>query len=161
MIQRPVERLWSYGTTQPNLSLRGTSAPALVADVALLAFDNGKLVIIQTTTGLIGWERQLAKPGYGNEFERLIDVDSSPLIIGQDVYVAGYQGVITALKVQDGAVQWREPISTTRKLAEAFGSLFVVENTGVIKALHVGTGRTVWRNDELEGLKPWFAGGCW
>ena len=37
------EKLWSYGTALPKLSLRGTSSPALFGEAVFLTFDNGNI----------------------------------------------------------------------------------------------------------------------
>ena len=44
---------WSYKASQAVLTLRGNSAPAIQAGSVFVAFDNGKIAVLDTSTGLM------------------------------------------------------------------------------------------------------------
>src|SRR5699024_371293 len=57
------ERVWSYDSSVPRLSLRGNSSPLIVGgDTVLLAQDNGKLASLALRDGRLDWETTVAAP---------------------------------------------------------------------------------------------------
>jgi outer membrane protein assembly factor BamB len=145
---------WEFDSSLPVLSLRGTSSPLLLDDRVIAGFANGKLVSINLATGQAFWEERLSIPSGRSELERLVDIDSSPLIIQNMIYSSGYQGELTALQVETGRVVWSKEVSTALDIAEGLGNLYVVDDEGHLHAFDEKSGTALWVQNALHGRKP-------
>ena len=83
--------------------MRGTGAPLVTNHLAVAGLSTGKVVALDTQTGVPVWEQRVAVPQGRSELERIVDIDGGLLLSGGTLYVASYQGT-------DGRTeQWRQP----------------------------------------------------
>ena len=148
------ERLWSFERSEPALSLRGTSAPVTIAGVALTGFASGKLVAIGLKDGRLLWEIPIAQPRGRSEIERLVDVDSAPLVVGKVLFAAAFQGKIVAVHLENGRILWSRDLSTYNELDADASHLYLTDEKGEVLALDLNTGATVWKQDKLRARFP-------
>jgi outer membrane protein assembly factor BamB len=141
--------LWQVQQPVPSLSLRGTSRPTVVGDFAICGFDNGKVVAANLTDGSSAWEQVIAPPHGSNEIARLNDVDATPRIDGNYVYVAQFQGKVAMLALDSGQVWWSHDMSSYRGMAVDNDALYVATADGEIVALHRKDGIEMWRQKAL------------
>ena len=141
---------WNISRPVPPLSLRGDSTPLLIEGVIVAGFPNGKLLAIDVEQGRVLWEIPVALPRGRNELERLVDVDGRPLLIGEIMYVASYQGALMALNLAERAAVWNQEIPVYHALASDDNSLFVTDKDGQVIGIDRATGETRWSQ---EGLK--------
>ena len=144
-----VER-WNIARPVPPLSLRGDSTPILIEGVIVAGFPNGKLLAIDAELGRVLWEIPVALPRGRNELERLVDVDGKPLLIGEVMYVASYQGALMALNLAERTAVWNQEIPVYHPLANDGNSLFVTDRDGQVFGIDRNTGETRWREDRLK-----------
>jgi outer membrane protein assembly factor BamB len=142
--------LWQQQQTVPKLSLRGTASPAVVGEVAVTGFDNGRIVASSLTDGSSVWETQLQIPTGKTDLDRLVDVDTRALIVGNDVYVVGFQGKVAMLALDSGQIWWSHEISSYRGLALDDANLYVTTAAGEVVALTRRNGTEVWRQKALS-----------
>lgn len=140
---------WMHERSEPALTLRGTSTPAIDADAVYGAFATGKIASLARADGALRWEATLAEPRGRDEVERLVDVDAPPLRLGDIVYAGAYQGKIAALNASSGNVIWARDISTYLALDRDETRLYAVDDQGNILALDLNGGATQWKQDKL------------
>ncbi len=145
---------WSVEQPVPDLSLRGTSAPALVGNTVVGGFDNGRLMAVDITNGETLWEAMLSPPSGRSDLERLVDVDSYMVVAGQDVYAAGFQGQIAAVAVESGQALWSREHSTYNGLGIDWNNLYAVVDEGDLVALKRTNGVELWRQEALQRRWP-------
>jgi outer membrane protein assembly factor BamB len=141
--------LWQVQQPVPSLSLRGTSRPTIVGDVAICGFDNGKVVAANLTDGSSAWETQVSPPHGSNDIERLDDVDATPRVDGNDVYVAQFQGKVAMLALDNGQIWWSHDMSSYRGMAIDDDDIYVSTADGQIVAMRRNTGVELWRQKAL------------
>jgi outer membrane protein assembly factor BamB len=141
--------LWQVQQPVPSLSLRGTSRPTVIGDFAICGFDNGKVVAANLADGSSAWEQVIAPPHGSNEIARLNDVDATPRIDGNDVYVAQFQGKVAMLALDSGQVWWSHDMSSYRGMAIDNDGLYVATADGEIVAMHRNNGIEMWRQKAL------------
>ncbi|MGH8258331.1 MAG: outer membrane protein assembly factor BamB [Steroidobacteraceae bacterium] len=141
--------LWQAQQQVPRLSLRGTSRPDIIGDVAICGYDDGKVVASNLTDGSSVWETLVSAPHGTNEIARLNDVDATPRIDGKDVYVAQYQGKVAMLALDTGQIWWSHDISSYRGLAVDGDDVYISTADGEIVALRRRTGAELWRQKAL------------
>lgn len=140
---------WSYEQPVPRLTLRGNGAPVIAGDMVVAGFDNGKVVALALASGDLLWTATIAPSRGRTEIERLVDIDSPISIIGQDVYVVGYQGRVAMLALESGQLWWGRDLSSYRGLAADAENLYVTTADSTVVALRRRDGTEVWRQDQL------------
>jgi outer membrane protein assembly factor BamB len=140
---------WNYEQPVPRLTLRGNGAPVVEGDMVFAGLDNGKVVALSLPTGELLWTTTVA-PAHGRtEIERLVDIDSAVRIVGDDVFVVGYQGRIAMLARTTGQLWWGRDLSSHRGLAVDSDTLYVTTADSTVVALSRRDGTPVWSQDSL------------
>jgi len=144
------KRRWRNDFELPNLTLRGTSDPVASNGGVLFGRADGRLAVALTDNGQIVWEQRIAQPRGATEIDRIVDVDSRPVVIGSAVYVIAYNGQLMALDLRSGAVQWKRDYSSSQDLDSAGLSLFVSDSRDHLFAIERQTGTELWEQSGLE-----------
>ena len=141
---------WATEQTVPRLSLRGT-APAVVAQDAVIAgFDNGRVVAVDLATGDVQWDTVVSTPQGRTELDRLVDIDAPVRVLGDDVYVAGFQGRIAMLARDSGQIWWARDFSSYRGFNIDGATIFASNSEGVVVAMRKTDGNVVWETSALR-----------
>lgn len=144
------QELWSVSQNMPRLSLRGTSAPVVQAQLVICGFDNGRLTAYQQADGTRAWDLPLAAPAGRNELERLVDLNGEVQVVGNDVYVAGYNGLLASVAAESGELLWSREFSGYNGLVVDANNVYSVSEAGRVSA-HARTGGTLlWTENLLE-----------
>ena len=142
--------LWSVSQNMPRLSLRGTSAPVVQGQLVICGFDNGRLTAYQQSDGTRAWDLPLAAPAGRNELERLVDLNGEVQVVGNDVYVAGYNGLLASVAAESGELLWSREFSGYNGLVVDANNVYSVSDAGRVSA-HARIGGTpLWAEDMLE-----------
>ncbi len=145
---------WSIEQSAPRLTLRGTSSPVIVGTTVVAGFDNGRLVGTNLSSGVTQWEAMLSPPSGRSDLDRLSDVDGSVVVVGQDIYAAGYQGRLAAVASESGQIIWARDISTHVGVGVDFANVYSIDESGELIALLRRNGTDVWRQDALLRREP-------
>ena len=148
------KKLWSIEQSAPRLTLRGTSSPVIVGTTVVAGFDNGRLVGTSLSSGVTQWEAMLSPPSGRSDLDRLSDVDGSVVVVGQDIYAAGYQGKLAAVASESGRIIWARDISTHVGVGVDFANVYSIDESGEVIALLRRNGSEVWRQDALLRREP-------
>lgn len=140
---------WVYESSMPLLTLRGNATPLIVGTTVYAGFANGKIVALELADGLLIWEQRVAIPQGRSELERMVDVDASPLLVGNVLFSASYQGELVALSRANGRPLWSQPVSTFNDLAAGNGQVYVTTANSGVSAYDISSGRPEWENDQL------------
>lgn len=141
--------LWKYQQTEPNLILRGSSAPQISRDSAIVGFENGDLVKLSIRNGGVQWEKTIADPQGIFAIQRMIDIDADPIITGNRVYAATYQGRIAALDLSSGNELWNHDISSYSGIASDSNKVYVSDAESNVWAFNTSGGRVSWEQTKL------------
>ncbi len=136
--------LWTYDSNVPVLTLRGTSTPILHEGNVYAGFANGRVLALESQTGDIVWEVRVAIPQGRSEIERIVDVDGSMLLAGNELYAASYQGRIVGIEVSSGRKFWQEDISSVSGVGMGFGNIYVADDAGSVHAFYRNGQGTRW-----------------
>lgn len=143
-------QLWVHDRNVPTLTLRGTAPPVLRQGMVLTGFDDGTLVALALEDAQLLWESQVAMPSGRSDLERMVDIDAAPVITGNTVYAATYQGSVAGLDLDSGNILWRREISSHAGVAGDVANLYVTDERNHVWALDRFTAASVWRQDQLE-----------
>ncbi len=142
--------IWRVILSAPALTLRGHSSPVIIDDKVLIGGANGKLLALSLASGEVVWESVIATPKGRTDLERLVDVDSSPIVQDGVIYSAAYQGKVVALAVGDGRLLWSRDIGSSSDMVIDETNLYFVDDSSHVWALDRRSGATLWRQDGLS-----------
>lgn len=131
---------WQYERDTPDgFTLHGYAAPRLAENRVLMGFADGFLASLDATTGEVAWAKSLASAS-----EQFVDVDTTPMIVGDAVFAASYSGGFYALDLRDGGTHWRLPIEGASSAALVGDAIFFVTPREGLHAIGLD-GHVRWR----------------
>ncbi|MCH8262477.1 MAG: outer membrane protein assembly factor BamB [Proteobacteria bacterium] len=141
--------LWIYDRTVPALTLRGTSNPVITGDIVIAGFDGGRLAAIELHTGKLIWETSISLASGRSQLERMVDIDSDPIIIGNDIYVATFQGRLASVTLESGRISWTRDISSYAGLTSDGQNIYITDDQSHVWALDRASGNSIWKQENL------------
>lgn len=142
--------LWEYIENNPELVLKGESAPLVEGHRVLAGFPDGKFINLNLQNGELIWDKQVADSQGFSSLARMIDITAMPIVDGNIIYVATYQGNISALSLATGERLWEHELSTYSGLAVDSGNVYVTDSDGVLWAFNKTTGTVNWKQSALQ-----------
>lgn len=147
------KRLWVYDSKVPVLSLRGASAPVIEGNGLVAGLADGKLVALRLSDGAVIWESVISVPRGRSELERMVDIDSEPLVADGVVHAVTYQGNVATVALENGRGLWRREMSSSAGLAADTKYLFVTDENDAVWSLDRRSGSSYWKQDKLRARK--------
>jgi outer membrane protein assembly factor BamB len=147
------KELWQVDEQIPRLTLRGNAAPVVAGDLAIAGFDNGKVIAVSTGSGDTVWETPVIPARGRTELERLVDIDAAVKVLGEEVFVAGYQGRAAMLALESGQIWWTREVSSYRGVDVDDDAVYVATADGEVVALRRRSGVELWRQSSLKFRK--------
>ncbi|HEY6453213.1 MAG TPA: outer membrane protein assembly factor BamB [Steroidobacteraceae bacterium] len=141
---------WVMDQQVPRLSLRGTSRPTIAGDVVVCGFDNGRVAAVTLANGTTAWDTAVGQPHGSTELQRLIDVDSTVVADGDDLFAVAYQGRVAHLSRETGQIIWARDLSSYRGLTLDANAVYVATAEGDVVRLDRRTGTEQWRQKAFE-----------
>ncbi len=138
---------WVYVRNNASeLSIRGGSRPVLQQGSLYIGFADGYLVALHARDGTIAWERQL------NTNIRFKDVDSTPVIDGNSIFVSGFDNALYSLTKQTGQIQWRLEGGSSYPATLDSDRLYYATSTGQVRAVNKQSGNMIWEVPVKKGI---------
>jgi len=138
------EELWKIDQDTPALTLRGISAPSISSGGVFIGTPDGNLSVYILENGQQGWSSAIGEPSGSTEFERVIDVDSSPVVFGDKVYTISSRGNLVAIELRTGQVAWKRKYSSHTDLLVGSNNIYLTDVKGHVYAV-----------DRLNGTEKW------
>lgn len=142
--------LWTTEHGTSSLVLKASSSPIVANNLVLIGFSDGKLDAFDLNTGRQVWTRSIAYASGSSDVERLVDIDSDPIVKNQVIYLATYQGYIGALSLSDGQFLWRKPASVYKNMLLKADTLYLTDSNDVLWSIDGLTGRVNWKQTALK-----------
>jgi outer membrane protein assembly factor BamB len=126
--------LWTYNSKVPVLTLRGTSVPIMENNRVYAGFASGRVLAFDAQTGSIVWDGRVAIPQGRSEIERIVDVDGTMELAGNELYAVSYQGSVVAIDVESGRKIWQQKASSFSGVSLGFGNVYAADEDGTLNA---------------------------
>lgn len=131
----------------------GAAGPAARPALALFTTTRGDLLALDPATGAIRWRKRFGSA-----------IESSPLVIGDGVYIGTLDGRVMRFSLQTRRIVWtaRAKGDVKSSLAESGDTVVVGDYGGTIAAYAKRDGRQVWRTTSpgprFRGAGRFYAG---
>lgn len=142
---------WHYGQSSPRLVLRGSSAPVVAYPYVISGFADGRMAVVSLDKGKLLWEKRVADPSGFTDLQRMVDINADP-VVSQDgiIYVASYQGKLTAISLATSEILWEHNISSDSGMVLHGNQLYITDTEGLIWAFDRHSGDVTWQQ---QGVK--------
>ena len=147
------KRLWIYDSKVPVLTLRGMSAPVIDGRGVVAGLANGRLVALRLVDGIVLWESSVAVPRGRSELDRIVDIDSEPVIANGVIHAVTFQGNIATMALENGRGLWRREMSSHAGLSADAKYLFVTDDKSHVWALDRRNGQSYWKQAKLHARR--------
>lgn len=144
------KKLWDIELDQPSLTLRGKAVPVISNGVVVVGRSNGSISLFSVKNGQQLFSTRLAFSQGMTQLERLVDVDSTPVIVGSDLFAVSYNGSLLAINLQSGQKSWTRSYSAYRDLTVSGNDLFMSDDRSHLIALNRFDGSEHWQQTQLE-----------
>lgn len=141
---------WTISRQLPKLTLRGESKPLITQGAVFAGFSDGTLAAIEASNGRALWDFPISFPRGTNEIDRLADVDTTPLLVGDFIYVSSYQEITHALNVKKQVIEWSVDVSSFHPLAYDAAYLYISDKQGVVHKVDRTNGDKTWSQEGLR-----------
>ncbi|NQY48408.1 MAG: outer membrane protein assembly factor BamB [Colwellia sp.] len=143
------EELWKVEQDVPALTLRGISTPVIASGGVLIGSGKGELSVYILEKGQAGWTTEVGEATGSTELERVIDVDSAPVVFGDKIYVISARGNLVAIDLKSGRILWKRQYSSFRQISVYRNDIYITNTSGHVYALNRINGIERWSNMEL------------
>lgn len=138
---------WVYSRqeTTTKMTVRGGSRPSFAEGSLYAGFSDGALVSLNSMTGTVQWEVQL------NNNSRFKDIDASPVVDGETVYINSYDDKLYAISKANGSILWKSALGGASAPVVSGDKLYYSASTEQFVCLNKKTGELIWKKD-TKGL---------
>ncbi len=142
------KQLWTYNRqdTSNLMTIRGGSKPSFAAGSLFVGFSDGSVVSLNSKTGTQQWEITL------NRNSRFKDIDSSPLVDGDSIYINSYDDKLYCLSKNKGEVIWKSPYGGVSTPLIMGDHLITTSTKGDLVSLSKKDGSLTWKRKTNNGI---------
>ncbi|MGL1957372.1 MAG: outer membrane protein assembly factor BamB [Colwellia sp.] len=138
------EEIWTVEQDVPALTLRGISAPVTASGGVFIGTGKGSINVYILEKGQQGWTAQVGEATGSTELEKVIDVDSAPVVFGDKIYAISSRGNLVSIELKSGRVLWKRQYSSYRQISVHRNSVYLTTLRGHVYAI-----------DRINGLERW------
>lgn len=138
------EEVWKVEMEVPPLTLRGISEPQIAAGGVIVGASTGNLNVYILETGQAGWVAEVGEATGTTELERVIDVDSKPVVVGDKIYAISSRGNLVSVDIRSGRILWKRQYSSYRSMSVEGSTIYLTDVKGHVYAV-----------DRINGLEKW------
>ena len=144
------ERRWFWEKETPALTVRGNASPLLGPGLAFIASDDGTMSAVALTTGRLLWEQPIALGEGRTEFDRMADVDGTPVLDEVVLFATSYKGQTMAIDGPTGNPMWVHDVGGAGKVGVSADRVVVADPRGTVWGLGKFDGSALWQQPGLS-----------
>lgn len=135
---------WQTGSSTSMTNVLGGPAPAISAQIAVMAFGSGEVQGLFRQGGMDRWSTSVVGKRPGRAVANISDITGSPVISGDTVYVGNHSGRLAALTLGGGERIWTAREGAIGPVWPAGDSIFAVTDLNELVRLDASTGIRIW-----------------
>ncbi len=139
--------LWIYSRVDSqNFSIRGASTPVVINGILYMGFTDGYIVGLDAKSGAVKWEQVL------NKNKKFKDLDSSPIIDDDQIFITGYDSAIYSVNRMTGQLIWKSDTGGYGDVLLYKDFLIYSTSQSQIIALNKTNGSKLWTYNLTDGV---------
>ena len=144
---------WTVTNNVPEIALPGNSSPIVLNNTVMIGSEFGTVLGFTVDDGDRTINIPIAIAKGSSPADKMVDISANPLLYGDYLIFASYQGAIVALDKDNGKMLWAKKSSIVSNITINDNVIFTTEDDSKLKAFDIETGDTVWTNDTLNWRK--------
>ena len=138
---------WRYSRNDTgNISIRGASKVFTDGKKIYSGFSDGFFAAINFKDGSLAWERLL------NTNVKFKDIDTSPVVDQNQIFVAGFDGSLYSLSLSDGQINWKIDEGAQQSVLLDADRLYVSSSNSKILSVDKNSGKILWTYKLESGI---------
>ncbi|MFN3455035.1 MAG: PQQ-binding-like beta-propeller repeat protein [Pseudobdellovibrio sp.] len=141
-------QIWVYNRqdTSTLMTVRGGSKPSHSEGKIYEGFSDGSLVSLDAKTGTPQWEVLL------NRNTKFKDIDASPVIDGDTLYINSYDDKLYAVSKSTGSILWKSNFGGSNAPLLFGDKLVYTTSRGQLMVVNKSNGEMIWKVENLKGI---------
>lgn len=143
------ELVWQFASQNPTTSSHGSAkALRLDGDTAVFGAADGRIYALSADAGTLLWTRRVGA-------SRLGDVDATPLVVANRLYVSSVSGQLSGFDMATGQTLFSTSgFATSLPLVHLGGTLIGADRDGMVYGFDMTSGKRLWQNNALRYRTP-------
>jgi outer membrane protein assembly factor BamB len=135
---------WIHEGIYKNTAILGAADPVFYKNYLIASYSSGEIYIINQISGEVGWVYDLNVSKAINSDFILNDIDATPIVKDDIVYVIGNGGLMMAIKAKDGNIVWRKELASISDFWIAGNFIYLINNDNQLICMHRKNGGIKW-----------------
>lgn len=140
---------WATGNDNGLLSLRGNTNPVTIPGAVLYGTVDGKINIVSASQGLLLTQLQVGIPHGKTKLARLNDVNTSPLIISNEIYTLAFNGDLKGFILPSANTIWVRKYASYQNMAYDLSDIAITDKNSHVYGIIRIDGSERWVNTAL------------
>ncbi|MCE3233524.1 MAG: pyrrolo-quinoline quinone [Rickettsiaceae bacterium] len=136
--------MWMHSGAEGEMSIFGSAAPVVSNHFAFAPYSSGELYALKLDDGSEVWSDSMTSSRGNNNRFLFGNIDSSPVIVGDNIYVVGDDGALVASDMATGHRLWEKSLSATKSPWFAAGFIYVVNSKSEVICVSAKNGGVKW-----------------
>ncbi|WP_395166857.1 PQQ-binding-like beta-propeller repeat protein [Francisella salimarina] len=146
-------KVWNVTNNIPEITLPSDSSPIILNDTVMVGSAFGTVLGFTLESGDRTINLPVAIAHGSSPADKMVDITANPMLYGNYLIFAAFQGAIVALDKDTGKMLWAKKASIINNMAINNGVIFTAQANSELKAYDIQTGDTVWTQSTLEWRK--------
>ncbi len=126
---------FASGMARPT-TIFGSSNPVISGNQVIVAYSSGEVSSINKKTGEVLWDQELTVNKATTSDFYLNDIDATPIVVDDVLYVVGNGGLLKAISLKNGEFLWKKEIASVIDFWVAGDFIFIINNDNKLLAIN-------------------------
>lgn len=148
------QTVWRFAAQRTGVGIQGGAKPLrLDGNTAVFGAADGRIYALDIEQGNALWSRRVGVAGAAGLW--MSDVDGTPLVVGNTLYVTSASGELAAFDLSTGQTRFLVHDFASSEPLVSFGSVLVgISDRGLLTAFDAQSGKKLWQNNALTRRSP-------
>ncbi|AJC48213.1 outer membrane protein assembly factor BamB [Allofrancisella guangzhouensis] len=147
------EKKWNVLNNIPEITLPTNSSPIVLNNTVMIGSAFGTVLGFTAQDGDRTINIPIAIAHGSSPADKMVDITANPMLYGDYLIFASYQGAIVALDKDNGKMLWAKKSSIINNMTINDGIIFTTQSDSSLKAFDIQNGDTTWTQDILKWRK--------
>jgi len=135
---------WRHAGFFETSAVLGGPSPAVDGGIAIVPYSSAEVYALRLDNGRPLWSDTLARPRRTQALAQISDIDGTPVIDGDRVYVGGRGGQVAAIDIRQGVRAWDADLAAVDTPWLAGDFIFLLTERNEVVCLSRQDGRIRW-----------------
>ena len=136
--------LWVHKTISNPTTISGAADPVIFKDYIIISYSSGEVFALNKKNGQEIWSDKLNSKNFNNSNYYLNDIDATPIIIKDKLYIIGNGGLMKAININSGKIIWHREISSINDFHINKNYIYLIDNNAKLISLSLSDAKIKW-----------------